>query len=229
VSEVELVVDRAAVAAAFREDSSPESQRILAGQLAYALTRGPNGRFGPDRDQEQLDHVIRRLGGVGQLYAALSAVPGLPSFVGPTLLVAANLGDQSVSGEFVAEAERLRPRWPESFRTAFRTQVGGGRVPVGDSSLNSLISCAQTIRNTLGDGDLPAAYRQAMAAIDFLEFMAAEIDYSNTRHTLLKAEEYARRELAKLDTEELQFRRDLLTRNLEPAQEEHTRWTSRAG
>jgi hypothetical protein len=224
---VEPVVDPAAVAAAFREDASPESQRTLAGQLAYALTRGPDGRFGPGRDQQQLKQVIRRMGGWGQLYAALSAIPGLPSFVGPTLLIADNLGDQSMSREFVAEAERLRPRWPETFRAAFRGVAGA--APVGDSWLNSLISCAQTIRNTLGDGDLPAAYRQAMAAIDFLEFMAAEIDYSNTRHTLLKAEEYARRELAKLDTEELQFRRDLLTRNLEPAQEEHTRWTSRAG
>jgi hypothetical protein len=227
MSEVEPVVDPAAVAVAFGEDASRESEGILAGQLAYALTRGPNGRFGPDPDQEQLDEVIRRLGGLGQLFAALGRLPGLPGFVGPVLLVSANLGDQSLSGEFVAEAERLRPRWPESFRAAFRGRAGA--APVGDSSANSLMRCAQAIRNTLGDGDLPGAHRQAMAAIDFLEFMAAETDYSRTPHPLHPRADFARRELAKLDPEELQFRRDLITRNVAPAQQEHAQWQARAG
>ena len=227
MSVVEPVIDAAAVAVAFGEDASGESERTLAGQLAYALTRGPDGRSGPDPDQEQLNQVIRRMGGWGQLYASLCKISGLPGFVGPVLLVAANLGDQSMSSEFVAEAERLRPHWPQSFRTAFRGVAGG--APVGDSSGNSLMACAQTTRNTLGDGDLPGAHRQAMAAIDFLEFMAARIDYSNTRYSLHPDEEFARPELAKLDPEELQFRRDLLTRNLTPAQDEHAQWKTRAG
>jgi hypothetical protein len=228
---MEPVVDPAAVAVAFREDASPESERVLARQLAYALTRGPDGRFGPEPDKEQLRQVRRRLGGWGQLYAALSTMPGLPGFVGPVLLVAMNLGAQSVSAEFVAEAERLRLRWPESFRTAFRSEVRGGRVPVGDpySDRNALVNCAQAVRNTLGDGDLPGAYRQATAAIDFLGLMAAEIDYSRTRHEMYPREEYARAELARLDPEELQYRRDLLTRNLEPAQQEFAEWKARAG
>ncbi|MGF1653580.1 MAG: hypothetical protein ACFCUP_09740 [Actinomycetales bacterium] len=229
MSVVEPVIDPAAVAAAFREDATRESERTLAGQLAYALTRGPDGRRGPDPDQQQLKQVIQRLGGWGQLYAALCRISGLPGFVGPVLLISMNLGAQSVASEFVTEAERLRPRWPQSFRTAFRGVAGG--TPVGDpsSSLNSLMACAQTIRNTLGDGDLPGAHQRAMATLDFLEFMAAEIDYTRTRHSLYPDEKHARPELAKLDPEELQFRRDLLTRNLTPAQDEHAQWKTRAG
>ncbi|MGF1653044.1 MAG: hypothetical protein ACFCUP_06955, partial [Actinomycetales bacterium] len=162
--------------------------------------------------------------GYDHLLVALTRVPGLPAFVGGVLYTANNLGTQGASLEFVDTARDLRPRWPASFPTEFARWLGGARLVSGN-----LTGSAIAIRNTLGDGDLATAHRQALAALDLLELVLGEIQYTVPRDLLDGYEKEARKAAKDLPPHELDYRRTHLTDNLPPALTEHARWKAEHG
>jgi hypothetical protein len=218
------VVDPQVLATALSEAATRQDEEALAGPVAYALTRGPNGRRGTERDQELLGALIRSQGGYDHLLVALTRFPGLPAFVGAVLYTANNLGTQGAATEFVDAARELRERWPPSFPTEFYWELGGARLTSGN-----LTGSAIAIGNTLGDGDLVTAHRQALAAVDLLALVLGEIRYTKPRDLLGTYEEAARKAAEVLDPAELDYRRTLVTDNLQPALTEHARWQTRYG
>jgi hypothetical protein len=218
------VLEPEVLATALAVEVTRDDEAALAHPVSYALTRGPNGRRGTDPDQELLGRLIRSQGGYNQLLAALARFPGLPAFVGAVLYTANNLGTQGLATEFVDTARDLRDRWPPSFTTEFAWWLGGARLESGN-----LTRPAIAIANTLGDGDLVTAHRQALAAVDLLELVLGEIRYTKPRDLLGTYEKDARKAAKALDPAELDYRRTLITDNLEPALVEHARWQKQYG